>query len=138
MAYAFDKSGKLLPPTAAELTAADADSFIVVRDQGVLKSGKPYWVYLAVKPSKYKEFMQAAKAHKTIRHKDYGKILKHGFDKIIPSTVQEEMKQKYGCDENYIDNLAQKLKAARTQFDKKQEDKKIGDIVAMLKKKQSN
>lgn len=103
-----------------------------------MQNGKPYWVYLAVKPSKYKEFMQAAKAHKTIRHKDYGKIVKRGFDKHIPLAVQEEMKQKYGFDDDYTNTLAQKLKAARTKFDKQQEDQKIGDIVAMLKMKKLN
>jgi hypothetical protein len=139
MAYQFDKSGKLKAPTAAELAAADADpnSYIIVLDQGTMRNGNPYWVYLAVKPSKYKEFIQATKARKSITHKNFGTVLKYGFDKQVPLAAQEEMKQKHGFDENYLQKLAKDLKAAKTQFDKQQEDKKIGDIVAMLKMKQS-
>jgi len=138
MAYEFDTSGKIKPLTAAELEAADVDSYILVLIQGLLKSGRPYWAYLAVKPSKYKEFLQANKENKSIRHKDYGKVIKRGFDKNVPLVVQEEMKAKYGFDENYIENLTQKIKSAKTEFLKQQDDKKISDIVAMLKKRQSS
>ena len=60
--YQFDKSGKLIPPSPDELLAADANSSIIVLDRGKLKSGNPYWAYVAVKPSKYAEFMRKAKA----------------------------------------------------------------------------
>jgi hypothetical protein len=137
MAYKFDKSGKVLPPTAEEIAAGDAaGDYVVVRDQGVMKSGKHYWVYLQVKPSKYKAFMQAVKAKKPIKHKEYGTILKLGFGKEIPDDVKEEMAKKYNCDDDYMKNQKEKLKVARTAFDKKQEDKKLGDIVAMMKLQQ--
>jgi len=125
-------------PTAAELAAADSHSAIIVLDQGSMKTGRPYWAYLAVTPSKYKEFIEATKARKPIRHKDYGKVLKHGFAKQVPLDVQDEMKREHGFDEHYLETLAKELRVARTQFDKQQEDKKIGDIVAMLKMKKQN
>ena len=136
MTYKFDKSGKLKTLTDAELQAADADSSLIVLDQGIQEDGKPYWLFLKVKPSKYKEFMQLCRQRKPKRFTDYGTILKYGYNKQVPTAAKTEMREKYGWDDNYIEKLAEDVKEEQKKFVRKQEDKKLGDIVAMLKMKQ--
>jgi len=47
------------------------------------------------------------------------------------------MKREYNCNENFLAVLATDIKAAQGLFLKQQEDMRISDIVAMLKKKTS-
>ena len=46
------------------------------------------------------------------------------------------MKKEHGVDENYLENLAKKLRQARTASDKQQEKERIDAILEMLKKTQ--
>jgi hypothetical protein len=134
--YQFDKDGRLKAPTREELAQADSSSAVVVLDQGVLEDGSPYWAYVAVKPSKYSEFMQLAARRTPIRLGDYGAILKYGFDPDVPSQVREEMKRERGFDDDYLPRLAQEVIQAQKEFLTGQEAKRISDIVAMMKKQQ--
>lgn len=133
MTYQFDASGRLRPLTEAELAARDADpkSAVIVRIIGTLDSGGPFWLYLAVKPSKYKEFMQR---EGSIRYADYGTVLRYGFEKGVPAAVTEEMKQCHGCDDGFLAAVIGEAKAAQAKFLKQQEGQRLNDIVAMLKK----
>lgn len=45
------------------------------------------------------------------------------------------MEEKYGCDDNYLKKLAEDVRKQQAAFLKGQEDTRISDIVAMLKKK---
>lgn len=137
MTYQFDKSGKLREPTEAELVAADADpaAAVIVLDDGVLEDGSPYWLYIAVKPSKYKEFLGLLRSQARMRLADYGTILRYGFEKEVPASVKEEMKRQYGCDDAFMAKVAADVKAEQQLFLRQQEDRRLADIVSMLKKK---
>jgi len=137
MAFQFDPSGVIKPPTAEELQAADANGeVVVVLDRGTLEDNSPYWAYVAVKPSKYTEFMQLGKTRQPKRIADYGDILRYGFDDDVPDSVRQEMKAEHGYDEAFEDKLGETIKAERMNFLKQKETQRIGDIVAMLKQKQ--
>ena len=136
MAFRFDPSGKIQSPSREALEAADnGGESIIVLDQGVLADGTPYWAYIAVNPSKYREFIQLSKAKKPKRLDAYGTILKYGFERDIPEAAKQVMKDEYGFDEHYETKLVGQIKAARLTFLKQQESQRIGDIVNMLKKK---
>jgi len=138
MSYQFEKSGKLKKYTAEELAEADKTSSMLALDQGMLEDGKtPYWAYIAVKPSKFEEFIKITAARQKMNLADYGEILEYGFDAQVPESVQETMKSKYGFDKDYKTKLVDKVKQAQAEFLKSQENQRLGDIVAMLKKKQS-
>jgi len=122
--------------TPEELAAADKDSAVIVCDYGTSADGRPYWVYLAVKPSMYKQFLKETAAHRPISFEEYGEILKYGYDQEVPLAVKEEMKLKYNFDDQYMAKLTQKVIQAQIVFFKNKETQRIGDIVAMLKKKQ--
>ncbi len=138
MTYKFKENGELDELTAAELVAEDAYSAITVLDRGVTADGTPYWLYIDVKPSKFQDFVRAVRSGTPKVFEDYGTILKFGYDKEVPESVKEEMKQQYGFDENCIENLKKDIRAEQKKFLEKKEDNRIGDIVAMLKKKQQN
>jgi|SRR5579884_2630732 len=133
MTYQFDASGQLKPLTEAELAVRDDDptSAVIVRVIGTLDTGGPFWLYLAVKPSKYAEFMQC---EGSIRYADYGTVLRYGFDKEVPAAIKEEMKQSHGCDDSFLAAVIGEAKAAQAKFLKQQEGQRLNDIVAMLKK----
>lgn len=137
--YIFEKSGKLKQLTDAELAEYDSDSSVIICSCGTSSDGRPYWLYLAVKPSKYKEYKRLSAQHTMIRFSDYGKILRRGYGEEVPAEVKQEMKEKYGCDDNYVEWLRRDIEKERTVFLKDQEEKenkRIGDIVAMMKQKQ--
>jgi hypothetical protein len=134
MPYQFEKSGMLKKLTAEELAAADGDSAVIVLSSGMLENGTPYWVYIAVKPSRYEEFLKVTAARQPLCIDDYGVVLKYGLDKEVPAAIKEEMKREHGCDDNYLATLTQDIKKAQSEFLKEQEEQKLGDIVAMLKK----
>jgi hypothetical protein len=137
VAYKFDNKGKLRELTAEELAAADKDSSVIVEDRGRLDDGRPYWLYIAVLPSKYNEYMRLTSQHAPIDVYQYGTILRYGFDAEVPSSVKEEMRERYGCDDHFMATLAQDVKAAQAALMERQENNRINDIVAMLKKKQA-
>jgi hypothetical protein len=136
MAYQFEPSGKIKVPTAEELAASDADSSVIVLSCGAIEDGTPYWAYISVKPSKYQEFMRESDLHKPINFDDYGVILKCGLEEDVPDSIKEEMKREHGVDENYLARLRDDVLKAQATFLTAKESKRIGDIVAMLKKKQ--
>ena len=134
--FRFDESGKLKELTAAELQKSEADSNIIVLDRGKLEDGRPFWVYIRVKPSKYKDFAKASREGRPKRLTDYGTILKYGFDKEVPASVKLAMKQKYGCDDNHMSTLMNELKVTQDLYISQKEAQRIAEIVEMLKKKQ--
>ena len=135
----FEPSGKIKPPIREELKAADeAGEAIIVLDRGTIEDGTPYWAYVAVRPSRYEEFMRLGKNRQPKRINDYGAILKYGFDAEVPYDVRQFMEQANGFDDHFEEKLAAKVKTARIEFLKQQESQRISDIVAMLKKKQQN
>lgn len=137
MSYRFDPSGKLQEPTEDELRSADADpgAAVIVLDDGVLPDGSPYWLYIAVRPSKYKEFLRLVRSRAPLCFADYGTVLRYGFESEVPAGVQEEMGRQYGCDDAFMAKVATEVKAAQQLFLRQQEEKRLTDIVAMLKKK---
>jgi hypothetical protein len=135
MTYSLEPSGKLKLLTPEELAAADIDSTIIVLNTGVLEDGTPYWAYVAVKPSRYSEFMRLTASRQPISLKEYGEILKCGLDKTVPEAARQEMARDYGCDDNYLSLLAEDVRKAQLAYLTDQVSHNIGDIVAKLKKK---
>jgi hypothetical protein len=138
MEFQFETSGKLKQLTDAELASTDAESAFIVYDDGILADGSHFWLYIAVKPSKYRDFMDKTKRREMINYPDYGDIIKFGRDEIVPAAIKDEMKQQYGFDDNYEAVVIDKFKKAQIEFLAKQEKSRIDDIVSMLKKNGSS
>jgi len=135
--FRFDDAGNVAPPDAEELAKADADSAILVYMTGTVEDGRPYYAYLAVKPSRYCEFMDLNEAKAQITPEEYGTILASGFESSAPPETIVMMRNTYGFDEQYLEKLRQGIVKDYVVFMKNKEDQWIGDIVAMLKKKQT-
>lgn len=84
--------------------------------RGSIAEGISYWVYVAIKPSNYKAFLQATADQQLVHYNNYGTILKYGFEEEVPSAIKEEMKLKYSFDENYVQWLAQDVQKAQGAF----------------------
>ncbi len=135
--FPFFKSGRIRAISKDEPAKDhDSDSPVIVFDRGTLDDGTPYWVYVAVKPSKYVEFMKLLTASAAMIHDHYGEILKFGFEKEVPASVKQEMKEKYGCEDNFREKLVKEFAVAQEIFVRQQEAAHVADVVEMLKKKQ--
>jgi hypothetical protein len=115
----------------------DSNSQMLSFVQGQLPDGTPYWVYAVVKPSKYAEFMECTKAGKPIAFKQYGTVLKSGQGTQVPDSVKQEMKEKFGFDDDYEARLLTEVREAQAIFGEQQEAARIAEIVEMLKRKQA-
>jgi hypothetical protein len=132
--FAFDASGRVKPPTAELLAEADGNIAILAYSHGEMQDGRPYYAYLAVKPSLYEEFSRRSAARETFPLGQYGMILASDFATGPTPEVITYMHDVYGFDEKYERNLEQEIKLQQDAF-MKAEDKRLGDIASMLKKK---
>ncbi len=131
----FEASGKLKTQSPDAVKKADEGATIIAYTDGVTANGRPYYAYIAVKPSKYREFYERTKARETIRLGDYGKIIVYGYETKPPAGVVQHMREKYGYDDEYEAKLQAEVARQRTQFSIDQEEKRLLDIVAMMKTK---
>lgn len=131
--YNFDTSGNIKPSAQQDLQHADSRASIVAYTSGTSASGRPYYAYIAVKPSKYREFCRRSEARETFRLGDYGHILVYGFEAKPPANVVKHMNDKYGFDEHYEARLREEISKQRKQFSIDQEEQRLINIVAMMK-----
>ena len=136
-AFDFEPSGKMKLPSLQELLNADQDTAILAYSYGML-DGAPYWAYVAVKPSKYHEFYRRANAKESFLLSDYGTVLASGMSGSPPPEVVREMHEKYGADPTYENKLIADANKQQDGFVATREQKRIRDIVTMLKKKQAD
>lgn len=78
----------------------DLLSRIIVLMYGALASGAPCWMYAAIKPSRYDDFMADYKAGKVDVHRfaPYGEIIVSGEGKSPPDEVTLKVAQMYQTD----------------------------------------
>ena len=137
-AIAFDSSGKVKHSSAEELAVADQNTAIVSYVYGTMDDGRPYWAYVAIKPSMYREFHAITASTKAMVIGDYGTVIAAGFESEPPPEVVEEMHEVYGFDEQYEEQLRQEALKQQDVLFEKNETSRINDIVAMMLKKSQN
>ena len=135
---AFDSSGKVKHSSADELAQADQNTAILSYVHGTMEDGRPYYAYVAVKPSKYREFHALTAAKKAMVIGEYGTVVAAGFELEPPADVVKEMREVYGFDDEYETKLKQEGLKQQEAFFAKQEKTRIDDIVAMLQKRQKD
>jgi len=134
MAYEFDTSGRLKPPSNEAAASADAATDIVALVTGTAADGSAYFVYLAVPPSKYRAFVDATRRGEPMDLSGYGRVLCDGHAPSPSDDVRRMMRDQYGFDEEFEQRLIAEVLKEQAGFLKEQEEKRLGDIVAMLKK----
>jgi|GEM_PF-2462035 len=134
-AYNFDNTGKLKSPSQEQLQEADGGAMIVAYTTGTMQDGRDYYAYVGVKPSKYREFSELSEKRAPLRLNDYGRVLMAGFEQSAPAEVVKAMREQYGFDEHYEQALRVELERQRDKAGEKQEEKRLMDIVAMMKAK---
>lgn len=132
-AYAFDNAGKLKMPTAEQLAESDKTVGIISYTTGVFEDGRPYYAFITVKPSKYAEFHRMTKERRALKLTDYGIIITGDFLPEAPADVVRHMEKEYGYDFDFEEKLKEEVVKQRAANSNKQEEKRIMDIVAMLK-----
>lgn len=111
---------------------------LIVCDRGISENGGHYWLYIAVKPDKYTEFICLLRKWRPVRFKEYGEILRYGYDVEVPESVRKEMKELYGCNNVSAGLVDQDTQPVSHTPQEKQDKKHLEKIVAMLKQKDSS
>lgn len=73
---------------------------IIVLVYGMLDNGNPFWVYVAVKPSKYDSFLEVQKSGELDLYKfdGFGEIIVSGESKLPPDEVTLKVAEMYQTD----------------------------------------
>jgi hypothetical protein len=133
MSFTLEADGKVKKPSSEDLRQADEESGIICLSKGTLADGSPYYAYIAVKPSKFAEFHRLSSERKAIDLDDYGEVLAFGKKAEPSEATKDTMCFVHGFDENFQNRLVEELQKERSTFGEKQEEKRVMDIVAMLK-----
>jgi hypothetical protein len=78
----------------------DDHTRIIVLVYGMLESGKPFWLFAAVRPSKYQLFLTAQKEGKLdlYHFEPYGEIIVSGEGRVPPDEVTLKVAEMYQTD----------------------------------------
>jgi hypothetical protein len=132
--FVFDTSGRVQQPSPEALAQADEDLAILGFVHGAMEDGRPYYAYVAIKPSQFREFHALTTAKKAMVIGEYGTVIAAGFEFEPPPEVVQEMRDVYGFDDQYEAKLKREAIRQQAAFFANQEKARIDDIVAMLKK----
>jgi hypothetical protein len=83
-----------------EKSKADDLTRIIVLVYGMLENGQPFWVYVAIKPSKYQPFLAAQKegALDLYKFDAFGEIIVSGQGKAPPDEITLKVAEMYQTD----------------------------------------
>lgn len=79
----------------AALFAHDALD-VVVLSRGTTVSGKPFYAFAKIKPSRFQAFKDKEDSGLPYRIQDFGEILMFDYAETPPESVMEEMRNHYG------------------------------------------
>ncbi len=76
----------------------------IVLVYGVLENGNPFWVFVAVKPSRYQSFVKAQKdgTLNLYQFTEYGEIIVSGVGTSPPDDVTIKVAEMYQTDPNKL------------------------------------
>jgi hypothetical protein len=93
-----------LPSDEELLKLMDEDIGILMLIEGLLPDGSAHWAYASIPPSRYVAFKEAeVKGNYNLA--EFGKILAHGAGKTPPSDVEKRMKDEYGANHKFEEEL---------------------------------
>jgi hypothetical protein len=84
---------------------------------GTLPDGTPFYAYLAVQPSKYREFYERTAAGLPLVLRDYSTVIRAGLAPQPPEDVVAYMRQEFGYHDTYEAELRKQLARQREQRD---------------------
>ena len=96
-------------PTDSDDSFADLLSTLVVFVRGKLAGGKPYWAYLAMKPSMAKAFKEVQSKGVAFDLEEYGTIIEWGEGDEPPAAIVEQMKNTYAVGSDYEKKLLERI-----------------------------
>jgi len=98
-----------MPPKEL-LEEADADNAIIVLTTGEMENGSSFYAYLAIKPSKYLDFLEAEKKG-DYKLSDYGKVIEMGEGENPSTQVMKKMEKEFGIRHDFEEEFVKALKS---------------------------
>jgi hypothetical protein len=132
--FVFDNQGRVREPSMDEYALADEDTKILSYTHGTTQDGRPFYAYVAVYPSKYKEFHRMTATKEPFAIEDYGTIVEGAFE-VAPTQEVVQHMHAMGFDEQFEEKQKQEAKQELAAFMEHHELDRIQDIVSMLKKR---
>ena len=94
------------------LVKADAEAGIVHLMTGQTGSGENFWAYIAVKPSRYEDFILSSRAQEEMNLHEFGDILESGFGTEPPADVRRTIESRDDIEVNFIQKVIDMAAAA--------------------------
>lgn len=113
--FSFDPQGKFETASAEELKALDRHTAIIAFTSGALPDSAPFYAYIAVRPSKYRDFYERTAAGIPLVLRDYGTVIRAGLAPQPPEAVVAYMRQEFGYRDSYEAELRQQFARQRDQ-----------------------
>lgn len=90
---------------------AQADEQVSMVEFGTVHTSesKQIWFYLKISPSRYPDYKRAFSEGDAIDIKSYGEVLACGWGDTPPSDVVQHMKETFGCDHGFENELKQAI-----------------------------
>lgn len=104
-----------IPSEEELLKMMDEDIGILVLVQGTLPDGSEHYAYASIPPSKYM-FFKEAEAKGNYDLGKFGKILAHGKGKNPPADVEKRMKDEYGANHRFEEELTDWIDQLKRQL----------------------
>lgn len=104
-------SAEDIPDMPAEIAGRIDDAVAIIQLVKGEASERPFWAYVAMKPSLYKEYFTKVMAGQGIDLKTYGDVIESGWGDEPPQEIHDRMVAEYGFD----DDLEQSLQAMARQ-----------------------
>ena len=92
------------PPPLSPQSMADLLCTIVLLCQGKNANGRPFWAYMAIKPSMAEAF-KAVRDAGGFNLEDYGTIIEYGEGSAVPANIRTQMERDYGVKHDYEEQL---------------------------------
>lgn len=133
--HIFHPDGTMSPPSADELADADATTVVVALVTGTDPDGRDFYAFVAVRPSRYREFHTLTTAGSRIVLSDFGAVLASGSGGEPTDEVRAEINRRYGYDVALVEKLTGEVEAERRAHGAAAEAARVMDIVQKLKSK---
>lgn len=66
-----------------------------------LSDGKPFWAYVAMFPTRYKEYYTKVTEGQPVDLTEYGEVLVKGWGEEPPEEIRRQMVDEYGFDDGF-------------------------------------
>lgn len=94
-----------------EVDYAAMDQYFAIAQliTGQTGNGVDFYAYMAMYPSRYREYLERVQNFEPLIIENYGRVLHKGWGTLPSASIQREMFEKYGIDHRFFPQLMREI-----------------------------